>query len=307
MFRLAHLSDIHLGPLPRVRRRDLMSKRITGYINWRRNRAKAMGNAALALVLDDMEARNPDHIAVTGDLVNLSLDEEIRAGRRWLEGLGEARDVSFVPGNHDAYVVGALDRTIRELRGFMSSEWQNEGLKPFPFLRVRGDVALIGVNSARATPAFVAAGHFSQRQGDALAAILAETGGRGLCRVVMIHHPPVRGAAAPSKRLFGIGRFQEVIGQSGAELILHGHTHLQTVHSISGAGGPVPVVGVAAAGQMPGGRRPAAGWNEISIARAGENWSVKLERRVVDDACLSVQAIETLDLSPGVFTPRASP
>jgi 3',5'-cyclic AMP phosphodiesterase CpdA len=304
MFRLAHLSDIHLGPLPKVRRRDLMSKRITGYINWRRNRAKAMGNAALALVLDDMEARAPDHIAVTGDLVNLSLDEEIRAGRRWLEGLGDGRDVSFVPGNHDAYVIGALDRTMREMQAFITSDRQNDGLKKFPFLRVRGEVALLGVNSARATPAFVAVGHFSQRQADALAVLLDDARKQGLCRVVLIHHPPVRGAAAPSKRLFGIGRFQQVIEEAGAELVLHGHTHLATAHAIAGPAGPVPVIGVAAAGQMPGGRRPAAAWNEISIARTDARFAIMLERRGVDAAGRSVQTVERLDLSPGVFTPR---
>ena len=53
MFRLAHLSDIHLGPLPEVSYRELVSKRITGYINWQRNRKRAMfGDTLLNLVAD---------------------------------------------------------------------------------------------------------------------------------------------------------------------------------------------------------------------------------------------------------------
>ena len=52
MFRLAHLSDIHLGPLPEVSYRELASKRITGYINWQRNRKRAMfGDTLLNLSL----------------------------------------------------------------------------------------------------------------------------------------------------------------------------------------------------------------------------------------------------------------
>ena len=39
VFRIAHLSDPHLGPLPTVRLKDLASKRLTGYLNYRRNRA----------------------------------------------------------------------------------------------------------------------------------------------------------------------------------------------------------------------------------------------------------------------------
>ena len=38
MFTLAHLSDIHLSPMPRARRRDLFGKRVLGYVNWHRGR-----------------------------------------------------------------------------------------------------------------------------------------------------------------------------------------------------------------------------------------------------------------------------
>ncbi len=69
MFRLAHISDIHLSPLPRVRYRELASKRITGYINWLRNRKDAMGGTVLDALVADMLAHAPGHVAVTGDLV----------------------------------------------------------------------------------------------------------------------------------------------------------------------------------------------------------------------------------------------
>ena len=58
----------------------------------------------LAALVADLKARTPDHIAVTGDLVNLSLPSEFVAARAWLDALGNPRDVSVVPGNHDAYV-----------------------------------------------------------------------------------------------------------------------------------------------------------------------------------------------------------
>jgi hypothetical protein len=40
VFRLAHLSDPHLGPLPPVSWIDLASKRIFGFINWQRRRTR---------------------------------------------------------------------------------------------------------------------------------------------------------------------------------------------------------------------------------------------------------------------------
>jgi 3',5'-cyclic AMP phosphodiesterase CpdA len=300
MYRLAHLSDVHLGPLPKLRKRDLMSKRITGYLNWKRNRAKALGNNVLARIIDSIHDSAPDHVAVTGDLVNLSLDAELAAARLWLEALGEPRDVSFVPGNHDAYVIGALDKTIAALSEFTCGDTAMPmGAKAFPYVRVRNDVALIGVNSARATPVFVAAGHVSDRQMEALRLVLEETGRRGLARVVMIHHPPVRGAAKPAKRLFGITRFQAAVRAAGAELVLHGHTHEPTLHWIAGAGATrVPVAGVPASAQEPGSRRPAAGWNEFAIGRKAQaGWSITLTRHRISADQKRVEAMEAEVLS----------
>src|SRR5690606_17956973 len=102
MFRLAHLSDVHLGPLPDVTYRDLASKRMVGYVNWQRNRRHIMQDSVLASITTDIEAAGADHLAVTGDLVNLALDGEIELAKLWLETLGSPEAVSVVPGNHDA-------------------------------------------------------------------------------------------------------------------------------------------------------------------------------------------------------------
>ena len=118
---------------------------------------------------------------------------------------------------------------------------------------MRGNVALIGATSARATAPFMANGFFRDDQAHRLGAILDATGKRGLFRVVMIHHPPVRNAVPQHKRLFGIDNFQSTVRRHGAELVLHGHSHLPSLHWIDGKKGKVPVVGVAAAGQAPGG------------------------------------------------------
>ena len=152
MFRLAHLSDIHLGPLPEVRYRDLASKRITGYINWHRNRRRHLGEDTLSRVCADIAAHAPDHIALTGDLVNLALDTEIETARLWLEGFGPGRDISVIPGNHDAYVPGALDKACRAWSPWMTGDGANApaGGKAFPYMRVRGQVAIVGVS--RLTP-----------------------------------------------------------------------------------------------------------------------------------------------------------
>lgn len=293
MFLLAHLSDIHLGPLPETTYRDLVSKRITGYINWRRNRSAALQDNVSDAIIADLKAHRPDHIAVTGDLMNLALDAEIERSRQWLEILGAPEDVSVVPGNHDAYVAGALAKACKAWSGFMQDDGADKPTRPgdFPYLRVRGPVALIGVSSARATAPFMASGFFSQGQAARLSRLLDETRSMGLFRVVMIHHPPVQGAAAAHKRLFGISRFQKIMRNHDAELVLHGHTHLPTTYRIDGRDGTIPVIGVAAAGQAPHGKRPAAQYNLFTIDGKPGAWRLDLTRRGVSDTIAQVHEI----------------
>ena len=280
MFRLAHVSDVHLGPLPEVGYRQLVSKRAVGYINWHRNRRLSLHDGIVQAIMDDIKAAAVDHLAVTGDLVNLAMDGEIETARTWLETLGDPKDVSVVPGNHDAYVPGAFERARRSWSAWMTGDAgvHAEGLH-FPYLRVRGPVAVIGTSSARATAPFMASGYFREPQALRTIKLLEETGRQGLFRVVMIHHPPVRDAVQQQKRLLGIGRFQNMVQRYGAELVLHGHSHLPTLHWIAGARTSVPVVGVAATGQAPGGSHPAAQWNLLEITGKPGAWALRLTRR----------------------------
>lgn len=299
MFRLAHVSDVHLGPLPDVTYRDLASKRMVGYVNWQRNRRHLIQEGVLGSIVADIRSTGVDHLAVTGDLVNLALDAEIELAKSWLETLGPSRDVSVVPGNHDAYVPGAFDKVCRFWGDWMAGDGAPAPIDRhgFPYLRVRDNVALIGVSSARATAPFMANGFFREDQSHRLGALLDKTAEAGLFRVVMIHHPPVRGAVAQHKRLFGIGNFQKTILRHGAELILHGHSHEPTIHRIRGKGGrKVPVVGVAAGGQAYGGAHPPAQWNLMEISGEPGAWALRLIRRGLTGPALPVGEIMRADL-----------
>ena len=126
MFVLAHLSDPHLGPLPWPRPAELTPKRVLGYANWRRRRHVIHRAEALDAIVADLRraAPRPDHIAVTGDLVNIALPFEFERARRWLERLGSPQQVSLVPGNHDAYVAAAARHRERHWAQYM--EWDEE-------------------------------------------------------------------------------------------------------------------------------------------------------------------------------------
>ncbi|MFX8914796.1 hypothetical protein ABTM95_19350, partial [Acinetobacter baumannii] len=58
-FVLAHLSDPHLGPMPRPRLRELAGKRAIGYLNWKRKRHMVHRREVLGELVADMHAQQP--------------------------------------------------------------------------------------------------------------------------------------------------------------------------------------------------------------------------------------------------------
>jgi len=288
MLKLAHLSDPHLGPLPDLKLIQLFSKRILGYLNWRTHRSRSMGGNALDQLIADMQAQQPDHIAVTGDLVNIALPLEIIGARHWLDEVGPPDLVSVVPGNHDAYVPGALKKAVKAWQPYMAPDDGTGSDDPkdatFPYVRRRGDVAIIGVSTARATGPWFATGRVGSRQAKELRRILSELGSEDLFRVVLIHHPPFRKATHWHKRLSDASRVRAVLKRAGAELVLHGHTHVDSRAEIEGPDGPIPVIGVPSATNAPGGSKPAARYNLFSISRTATGWSCELTERGFDAA-----------------------
>lgn len=277
-FLLAHLSDPHVGPLPRPRRRELIGKRVTGYLNWTRSRSRIHDMTALDQIVRDMKAHHPSHIAMTGDISNIGLPAEFQIARNWLETLGEPEDVSFVPGNHDAYVRGSLPDLARTFAPWTRGEAQHNGAQ-FPYLRVRGAVALIGLSSGVPMPLFVASGYLGAAQLDAAEILLAETARQGLVRVVMLHHPPQATASSLGRGLQDARGFASLIRRVGAELIIHGHNHRQCLGRMKGPKGLVPVVGVPSASVVRGTPHQRAAYHLFEITGSGSDFKIEARAR----------------------------
>ncbi len=94
MFVLAHLSDLHLSPMPRPRLRELAGKRAIGIVNWRLRRRLEHRAEVFDALAADLAAQAADHVAVTGDLVNIALPGEFEGGGRALARLGPPERVT---------------------------------------------------------------------------------------------------------------------------------------------------------------------------------------------------------------------
>jgi 3',5'-cyclic AMP phosphodiesterase CpdA len=291
---LAHISDVHLGPLPPVRLRELASKRVFGYVNWHRNRARIFDADVLSAITADIFANRPDHIAVTGDLVNIGLAAEYDAALEWLTMLGPPETVTVVPGNHDAYVRGSIASYSEAWRPYLSGDVPDTE-HPFPFLRHRGQLALIGVSTAVATAPLMATGKVRVDQAQRLGQMLAAAGREGLCRVILIHHPPTKGAT-PFRRLVGAGLVRHAVARFGAELILHGHNHRTSVATVDGPDGRhVPVVGAATPSIGSHRRHPGGAYNLLRIERSDGGWAIAMVERGFRDGGIVSVASHRLD------------
>ncbi|MBU1336203.1 MAG: metallophosphoesterase [Alphaproteobacteria bacterium] len=272
MITLAHISDIHLSPMPDVGWRDLLGKRLTGYLNWKLKRHDELNSETLASLVAHLQAQNADFTAVTGDLVNLAMRSEIDRAGQWLQALGAPDKIAVCPGNHDAYVPGALESAQDIWGDYMRGETLDSAV--FPYVRRMGELAIISCSSAVPTRPFLAIGRFDEAQAERLGRILHVMGEAGYFRTVLIHHPPNPELQHPSFGLKGHKLFRQVIAQHGAELVLHGHTHRASIHSIPGKTHEVPVVGVAAASAAQGGTLDdPARYNLFRIERAGDGWA----------------------------------
>jgi 3',5'-cyclic AMP phosphodiesterase CpdA len=284
MFTLAHLSDPHL-PMPEARPLQLLGKRATGYFNWWRHRVHVHVPEALAGIVADIKKQKPDHIALTGDLVNVALPQEFRRAADWLAAFDEPKRITVIPGNHDAYVHVTWKESVGLWGAYIAGDGAApaEGFDVFPTVRRRGEIALVGLSTGVPKPPLLATGNLGEIQIARTEKLLAELGREGLCRVVLIHHPPLKGESR-FKHLTDTAEFQAMIRRVGCELVLHGHNHRSEVARIEGPLGLIPVVGVASASAAPDSKYGRARYHLIHIERNDDSWMLRIELRALNAA-----------------------
>lgn len=305
MFRLAHLSDPHVPPLPQPRLGELLNKRIFGYLSWQHRRKGIHRAETLERLTEDLKFNQPDHVVVTGDLVNISLPGEFETAAAWLRRLGPPDRVTVVPGNHDAYVAMPFSRSWRHWAGYMSNEADgNPGRDPagfgdFPLVRRRGPLAVLGTSSAVPSGPGMATGELGPPQLRELERQLGRLGREGLFRVVLVHHPPLDETTKHRKRLLDSAEFRAVLKRAGAELVLHGHDHRFLEAEIDGGAGAIPVFGVPSASARPYRDRPGAHYFLHEVERTETGWRLTVRARGVrpDDDRFAERFTRTLELT----------
>jgi 3',5'-cyclic AMP phosphodiesterase CpdA len=288
VFQLAHLSDPHLATSLNASVLKFFNKRALGYLTWRLLRSRLHRTDVLIALQDDVSRAGVDHVAITGDIVNISLAREFTSAATWLASFGSTADVTVVPGNHDAYIRSTWQKTLFAWADFMSSDDAELGPRPpagvddFPILRRRGPIALVGLSSAIPSGPGQAIGKLGGGQLARLAETLRRLRDDGCLRVVLLHHPPVDAGTPRQKRLIDAALFRGVIADAGAELILHGHNHAFQQAAIDGPEHPAHVFGVPSASAIRGDSTTISRYHLFRIAENGSCWQIDVRARIFD-------------------------
>jgi 3',5'-cyclic AMP phosphodiesterase CpdA len=279
----AQISDPHLTTLDNVSGAQLWNKRALSYLSWRRKRRFEHRPEVLDALRRDLPGCELQQLLVTGDLTHVGAPDEFRQAAAWLQALGSARDISVIPGNHDSLVTERWEDTYALWQDYLAGDAPPADERhPYPSLRVRGDIAFIGLSSGCPKPPLLATGTVSEAELAQLPGLLDAAARRRLFRVVCVHHSPIPGVEKWRKRLTNAAALSEVLAKHGAELVLHGHGHRAHYNEMDTSAGKLPVISVPSASALGLHGADIAAYNRYCVERVDAGWELTVSSRQYD-------------------------
>ena len=193
-----------------------------------------------------------------------------RSSRRrsaWLDSVGPPRARHRRPRQSRRLCPRHQPSLCRRLRRLSARRRAGNGA-PFPFVRRRGPLALIGLSTAVPTAPLMATGTLGRDQLDALEPVAGATRGRdGVPRAAGASSAAFGFAHEAADRFAGAAA---LLKRHGVELVLHGHDHIHSTMWFEGTDGKIPAIGVPSASALAHRHYPAAAYNLFSIERDGD-------------------------------------
>jgi len=242
-FTIAHIADLHLS-----------------------GEHKRFAIRRVRALLDAIVRREVDHVVVAGDIAADANPKDFEIARRLFKnaGLLDPRRLTVVIGNHDIYggVHHAEDiltfprrcketqygKKVKEFRAYFAEAFEGcqfsaDG-KTFPFAKVLGNTAMIGVNSVARYSSVKnpvgSNGGVDDLEFQRIGTLLNDSLVRDKRKIVIIHHHFHKMSAGPegalksvwdaierqTMKLRGKSRLFDLFKDHGVTMVLHGHVHL---------------------------------------------------------------------------------
>ena len=295
-YRFVQLSDLHLSNIGIPNPLRLMNKRFFGYLSWLKKRKRAHQQWVLESALKSIKHLGVDHYAITGDFTHIGLKHEFSQVASWLSKVGDPKDVTIIPGNHDLYVNEQWDRSFALWEKYMTGDSrfhhssnpnEEDALEQlndlYPVVRIRKHIAFIGISSIFDAPYFRATGKVSQKQLDRLENVLKNPGLNSYCKVLLIHHPITLTNTAKRKSLLNYKMLSDIIQEHPVQLILHGHGHSTYTELLNcNHNTQTPIIGLSSSSSTSQNTKYKAGFMLFDIPKSPSHWEIHSQYYIFD-------------------------
>ncbi|HBL54657.1 MAG TPA: metallophosphoesterase [Candidatus Lambdaproteobacteria bacterium] len=227
---IVHISDLHFHTYPQ-NFREWKSKRIIGTGNLFLHRARQFPIKRAKQLVEQIQNMKWDHLVISGDLTQLSLERGFSLARETLEPLlKDPERVTIIPGNHDRYVKhsAANDYYKQYFGEFFGDE-------EIHVCKLNSDWVIVGWDSAHPNDWLTAAGTVRRSTIRATEKLLLSFPEK--TRFVIVNHYPL---TFPEGWKFD--QFHElynlipvrnwILRHPNIRLYLHGHIHRNWTHHL---------------------------------------------------------------------------
>ncbi len=268
---IIHISDLHFHTYPK-NFHELKSKRLIGMLNSIFRRARQFPIDRSEKLVEKIRKMKCDHLVISGDLTQLSLESEFSLARKTLDPLLKNNSrVTIIPGNHDRYVSQSLSNDL-----FKKYFGEFFGKEEIHLQEINSDWIIIGWDSVHPNDWFTASGTVRR-------STLIETEKiiRSFSKdkkfIIVNHYPltfPANWKLDHFHELYNLIPVQKwVLRFSQIRLYLHGHIHKNWVHQLSRESGEeLLLVNSAASSAIPSSEKDSS-FHQIEID--GENLNIK--------------------------------
>ncbi len=228
---IIHISDLHFHSYPH-KLVEFNAKRVLGSINLLFRRAREFPIKRAELLVERINQMKWDHLVISGDITQLSLEREFSLARETIDPLLNKKDrVTIIPGNHDRYFDNQIGEDLfakyfgeffgkNEIHSSkINDDWHLLGWDSTHHNDLRTSSGTVKISTIRATENFI------QNLSDKTKFIIAN------------HFPltfPEGWKIDRSHELYNLVPVRNWILQNPQiRLYLHGHIHTNWVHSLS--------------------------------------------------------------------------
>ena len=227
---IIHISDLHFHSYPQ-KLSEFNAKRILGATNLLIRRAREFPLKRAKLLVEIIQKMEWDHLVISGDITQLSLEKEFSLAREILDPLLiKSERVTVIPGNHDRYI-NQHDGTDLFTKYFGEFFGKNE----IHVSKINQKWVLVGWDSAHPNDLRTAAGTVKNTTIQASEKLIQNFPDQTNF-IVVNHYPltfPEDWKFGRSHELYNLVPVRNwILQNSQIRLYLHGHIHLNWFHRL---------------------------------------------------------------------------